>query len=73
MCGIAGQLSITNIQPNTQAVLAALAHRGPDAQAFWSAENACLWHARLSIIDINARVNQTLLQNNNLPSRNIFK
>jgi asparagine synthase (glutamine-hydrolysing) len=58
MCGIAGQLSTSNIQPNTQSVLAALAHRGPDAQAFWSAENVCLWHARLSIIDTDARANQ---------------
>jgi asparagine synthase (glutamine-hydrolysing) len=58
MCGIAGQLSTSNIKPNTQSVLAALAHRGPDAQAFWSAENVCLWHARLSIIDTDARANQ---------------
>ena len=36
MCGIAGQLSTSNIQPNTQAVLDALAHRGPDAQAYVS-------------------------------------
>jgi asparagine synthase (glutamine-hydrolysing) len=58
MCGIAGQLSTSKIQPNTQAVLAALAHRGPDAQAFWSADSVCLWHARLSIIDTDARANQ---------------
>ena len=58
MCGIAGQLSTSNIQPNTQAVLAALAHRGPDAQAYWSSDTVCLWHARLSIIDTDARANQ---------------
>ena len=58
MCGIAGQLSTSNIQPDIKSVLAALAHRGPDAQAFWSAENVCLWHARLSIIDTDARANQ---------------
>jgi asparagine synthase (glutamine-hydrolysing) len=58
MCGIAGQLSTSHIQPDTQSVLAALAHRGPDAQAFWSSDNICLWHARLSIIDTDARANQ---------------
>lgn len=58
MCGIAGQLSTSKIQPNTQAVLETLAHRGPDAQAFWSADCVCLWHARLSIIDTDARANQ---------------
>jgi asparagine synthase (glutamine-hydrolysing) len=58
MCGIAGQLSTSNIQPNTQLVLATLAHRGPDAQAFWSTDTVCLWHARLSIIDTDARANQ---------------
>jgi asparagine synthase (glutamine-hydrolysing) len=58
MCGIAGQLSTSKIQPNTQAVLENLAHRGPDAQAFWSADSVCLWHARLSIIDTDARANQ---------------
>jgi asparagine synthase (glutamine-hydrolysing) len=58
MCGIAGQLSTSQIQPDTKSVLAALAHRGPDAQAFWSSDNICLWHARLSIIDTDARANQ---------------
>jgi asparagine synthase (glutamine-hydrolysing) len=58
MCGIAGQLSTSHIQPDTQSVLAALAHRGPDVQAFWSLDNICLWHARLSIIDTDARANQ---------------
>jgi asparagine synthase (glutamine-hydrolysing) len=61
MCGIAGQLSTSKIQPNTQAVLAALAHRGPDAQAFWNKEKVCLWHARLSIIDTDARANQPFI------------
>jgi len=58
MCGIAGQLSISTIKPNTQTVLEALAHRGPDAQAFWNNEKVCLWHARLSIIDTDSRANQ---------------
>jgi asparagine synthase (glutamine-hydrolysing) len=58
MCGIAGQLSTSNIQPDTKSVLEALAHRGPYAQAFWSSDNICLWHARLSIIDTDARANQ---------------
>jgi asparagine synthase (glutamine-hydrolysing) len=58
MCGLAGQLSTSHIQPDTKSVLTALAHRGPDAQAFWSSDTICLWHARLSIIDTDARSNQ---------------
>ncbi len=61
MCGIAGQLSVHNIYPDTEEVLKALAHRGPDAQAYWNTERVYLWHARLSIIDTNARSNQPFI------------
>jgi asparagine synthase (glutamine-hydrolysing) len=53
MCGIAGYVSDTALAP---AVLAAmtrsLAHRGPDADGFWSDGRAHLGHRRLSVIDI---------------------
>jgi len=53
MCGIAGYVSDTAQAP---AVLAAmtgsLAHRGPDADGFWSSGRAHLGHRRLSVIDI---------------------
>lgn len=58
MCGIAGHFSTSYQSINQQAVLTALAHRGPDAQASWLGESALLFHSRLSIIDTDARANQ---------------
>ena len=58
MCGIAGHFSTTFLTINQQAVLTALAHRGPDAQASWQGEHGLLFHSRLSIIDTDARANQ---------------
>lgn len=55
MCGIAGHFSLSYQSINQQAVLTALAHRGPDAQASWQGESGLLFHSRLSIIDTNAR------------------
>ena len=58
MCGIAGHFSSHLHSINQQAVLTALAHRGPDAQASWQGEYGLLFHSRLSIIDTDARANQ---------------
>lgn len=58
MCGIAGHFSSFDQFINQQAVLTALAHRGPDAQASWQGESGLLFHSRLSIIDVDARANQ---------------
>jgi len=58
MCGIAGHFSTSYQSFNQQAVLTALAHRGPDAQALWQGESGLLLHSRLSIIDTDARANQ---------------
>jgi asparagine synthase (glutamine-hydrolysing) len=58
MCGIAGHFSKTKLSINKQAVLVSLAHRGPDAQAFWEENNCLLFHSRLSIIDTDSRSNQ---------------
>jgi len=58
MCGIAGHFSSSSQSINQQAILAALAHRGPDAQAVWQGEPGLLFHSRLSIIDTDARANQ---------------
>lgn len=58
MCGIAGHFSLSYQSINQQAVLIALAHRGPDAQASWQGEHGLLFHSRLSIIDTDARANQ---------------
>src|SRR3954469_16294325 len=56
MCGIAGVLYADAARPPEPAVLRALgtaiAHRGPDAEGFWSEPGIGLVHRRLSIIDL---------------------
>jgi asparagine synthase (glutamine-hydrolysing) len=63
MCGIAG--SFGGSRPDRQKIgrtLAAMRHRGPDANGEYTAnigEDAlCLLHSRLSIIDLDPRANQ---------------
>ncbi len=55
MCGIAGILYRDGERPIERAVLKqmadTIAHRGPDAEGFWSAPGVGLAHRRLSIID----------------------
>jgi asparagine synthase (glutamine-hydrolysing) len=57
MCGIAGILYRDASRPVEPALLQALgdsiAHRGPDAEGFWSAPGVGLVHRRLSIIDLS--------------------
>ncbi len=60
MCGIAG---IINFKQNTSEhqlprMLAAIQHRGPDAQAMVYLGSVAFAHARLSIIDLSALANQ---------------
>jgi len=56
MCGIAGVLFADPARPSAPAVLKAMgdaiAHRGPDAEGFWSEPGVGLVHRRLSIIDL---------------------
>ena len=56
MCGIAGVLNADRARPVDGAILRALgdsiAHRGPDAEGFWSEPGIGLVHRRLSIIDL---------------------
>jgi asparagine synthase (glutamine-hydrolysing) len=53
MCGIAGYISPASFAPEVLvAMTRSLAHRGPDADGFWSAGPAHLGHRRLSVIDI---------------------
>ncbi|WP_416366031.1 asparagine synthetase B family protein [Sphingomonas aerolata] len=56
MCGIAGIFhpsTPTPVDPNRiQAMIAALAHRGPDGDGIWTAPGVGLGHRRLSIIDL---------------------
>jgi asparagine synthase (glutamine-hydrolysing) len=53
MCGIAGYVSEVSQGPEVLASMTrALAHRGPDADGFFSSGPAHLGHRRLSVIDI---------------------
>lgn len=55
MCGIAGWLSLNGAPPTRgglQAMLDAIAHRGPDGQGLWADARAGLAHARLSLVDL---------------------
>lgn len=56
MCGIAGILYADPARPVEPTVLKAMAdavaHRGPDAEGFWSEAGIGLAHRRLSIIDL---------------------
>jgi len=58
MCGLAGHNSTKQKTFAHAAILAQLAHRGPDAQAHWGEEGIDLYHSRLSIIDTDERANQ---------------
>ena len=56
MCGIAGYVSDTALAPEVLAAMTrSLAHRGPDADGFFTSGPAHLGHRRLSIIDIAGR------------------
>ncbi|MFM7316382.1 MAG: asparagine synthase (glutamine-hydrolyzing) [bacterium] len=60
MCGIAGAISNSTVSDadNTAAFVqracGVMAHRGPDADGFWSDGQAMLGHRRLAIIDLTA-------------------
>jgi asparagine synthase (glutamine-hydrolysing) len=57
MCGIAGVMYADGARPVDPAVLRAMghsiAHRGPDAEGFWTGAGVGLVHRRLSIIDLS--------------------
>ncbi len=57
MCGIAGWFSqnprIDNAQKILQAMVATIAHRGPDGNDIYTSQHVGLAHTRLAIIDIN--------------------
>lgn len=64
MCGIAGHVGTTQIEPaRIHACLGLMQRRGPDHAAWrqWTngaGKQVCLLHTRLSIIDLDARANQ---------------
>lgn len=62
MCGIAGcyNLNTSPLQENLQRMGCALAHRGPDAEGFFTEGPAGLVHRRLSIIDLSRAADQPM-------------
>jgi asparagine synthase (glutamine-hydrolysing) len=66
MCGIVGTYDLSSSAGQLDAMSAAIAHRGPDADGTWkSSENARqvqLGHRRLSIIDLSAAANQPFVK-----------
>ncbi|MCY7411246.1 MAG: asparagine synthase (glutamine-hydrolyzing) [Chitinophagales bacterium] len=62
MCGIAGYFSYRNkIDVSIiRQMAASIAHRGPDAEQFYSNEHTAFAHRRLSIIDLSAAANQPM-------------
>lgn len=67
MCGIAGIYFFNKEsrieQPVINNVLSALKHRGPDNQNHFQVGNCCLFHARLSILDLSDASNQPFTNN----------
>src|SRR5436305_3543727 len=62
MCGIAGDVDLLSA-PDAEAVrrmARALAHRGPDAEGYFTEGPAALGHRRLSILDIAGGVQPML-------------
>src|SRR6266516_3242337 len=60
MCGICGIVEL-NAPPATEAVIAmrdTLAHRGPDSDGVYAAENVALGFRRLAILDLSPAGNQ---------------
>ncbi len=54
MCGLNGIYGrLPEALPKVEAMNAALAHRGPDAEGHWQGEGIALGHRRLAIIDLS--------------------
>lgn len=62
MCGIAGSFSVSNFfsEQDFRKASAAIKHRGPDGDGFYSDNFVRLAHRRLSIIDLDNRASQPM-------------
>lgn len=63
MCGIAGSVRVRGggaSAATADAVLDALALRGPDSRGHWSEGAAELFHCRLRVLDVSARADQPM-------------
>jgi len=63
MCGIAGFFALNNsLSPEViQRMTRCIAHRGPDAEGFFSDQTVSFGHRRLSIIDLSESANQPMV------------
>src|SRR5918911_919993 len=55
MCGLCGVVALDRAPERAavEAMLAALAHRGPDGRGVFADDGVCLGHLRLAIIDLS--------------------
>jgi len=62
MCGVAAVVGRTDATATVRPLVAALAHRGPDADGLWSSADAtvALGHTRLSILDLSPAGSQPM-------------
>jgi asparagine synthase (glutamine-hydrolysing) len=63
MCGIAGIAGLSAVNAAAVKTMTDLmAHRGPDGEGLWRAENArlCLGHRRLAVLDLSERAGQPM-------------
>jgi len=63
MCGLAGVVSFSqniNLPDTIRRMTDAMAHRGPDADGFYTNDKIALGHRRLSIIDLSTAANQPI-------------
>jgi asparagine synthase (glutamine-hydrolysing) len=63
MCGIAGIVSFSrniDLPVTIRHMTNAMAHRGPDADGFFTTDSIALGHRRLSIIDLSSAANQPI-------------
>jgi asparagine synthase (glutamine-hydrolysing) len=58
MCGVVGGLLAGRRSLETLPALAALRHRGPDAEGYWAGSRFWLGHTRLAILDTSAASEQ---------------
>lgn len=66
MCGISGFYSRQNFfsEDDLKKMTEVLAHRGPDAEGYFSDDVVGLGHKRLSILDLSVAANQPMLSHN---------
>ncbi|WP_449257000.1 asparagine synthase (glutamine-hydrolyzing) [Bosea sp. (in: a-proteobacteria)] len=60
MCGICGIYGPGGSQAAVEAMLAAMARRGPDGTGLWSEDDILMGHRRLAIVDLSERGRQPM-------------